>query len=387
MSAISKSPPGPVPSPAPHPLHACGDIILVLQGGGALGAYHGGVYQALAEAGIEPDWIVGTSIGAINGSLIAGNRRSLRLERLRAFWHQIEYAWPLAIARAMPIIGPAAANWLTMLAGNPAFFTPNPRVAWNPAWPVPPEQAGFYTVDPLRQTLDALIEADEFGRWPTRLTVGAAQLRTATMVYFDSGKMFLGLEHVLASGALPPAFPPVRIGGELYWDGGILSNTPIEFALAEHVGRPAIIFEVQLWDPEGDEPTSLNEVLNREKDLRFASRSAVEIDRHKELRRLRRLVADLAHRADSLDELVRARSQRLACEVQIHIVRLLAPRLPCEGQQKDIDFSREGISARWAAGLADMRHVLADAPWMRPADPDEGIIVHETHAGVTMASG
>jgi NTE family protein len=175
--------------------------------------------------------------------------------------------------------------------------------------------------------------------------------------------------------------------GELYWDGGILSNTPVEFALAEHEGAPALIFEVQLWDANGDEPTSVYQALSREKDVRFASRSAIEIARHKELRRLKRLVADLSHRADSWDEAMRARAAGHACDVQLHIVRLLAPRLENEDYQKDIDFSRQGIAARWAAGLADMREVLRDAPWTRATDPGEGIIVHETKAGVTMASG
>jgi NTE family protein len=386
MPGCPHAPANHAPSPARAALGGLGEVVLVLQGGGALGAYHGGVYEALVEAGIEPDWVIGTSIGAINGSLIAGNRQALRLERLREFWRLIEYEWPLRLARAMPFFGQAAAAWMMTVAGNPEFFLPNPRVGWDPARPVPPEQAGFYTVEPLRQTLDALIEADEFGRWPTRLTVGAAQVRTARMVYFDSAEMFLDLDHVLASGALPPAFPPVRIGGELYWDGGVLSNTPIEFALEQHVGQPALIFEVQLWDAQGAEPTSINQAMTREKDLRFASRAAVEIERHKELRRLRKLIADLCHRADTLDELMRARSEQQACEVQIHIVRLLAPRLPQDGQQKYLDFSRESIAARWAAGLADMRGVLAEAPWTRPVDPDEGIIVHETQAGVTTAS-
>lgn len=371
---------------APHPF---GEVVLVLQGGGALGAYHGGVYEALHEAGLEPDWIVGTSIGAINGSLIAGNRPACRLERLRAFWRRIEADGPLGLARALPFGGPATAAWWITVAGIPGFFQPNPRVGWDPLRAVPPEQAGFYSVEPLRETLEALTEADEFGRWPTRLTVGAAELATARMVYFDSAEMFLGLDHVLASGALPPAFPPVRIAGRLYWDGGVLSNTPLEFVLAEHMAEPALIFEVQLWDADGPEPASVSEAMGREKEVRFASRSAIEIARHKELRRMRRMIAELTGRLDPglLEDPMAARAVHEACRVQLHIVRLMAPRLPGEDRTKGLDFTRAGIEARWAAGLADMRRVLAEAPWTRDTDPGEGIIVHQTQDGVTMASG
>lgn len=369
-------------------LHHFGQIVLVLQGGGALGAYHGGVYEALHEAGVEPDWIVGTSIGAINGALIAGNRKSVRLDRLKQFWKLIEYEWPMQAARMFPFFGSATANLMTMTVGNPEFFVPNPLASFAMRSDVGAEKAAFYTVEPLRKTLDDLIEADEFRRWPTRLTVGAAKVTTSEMVYFDTDDLPLTIDHILASGALPPAFPAVRIDGALYWDGGILSNTPLEIVLEEHRRRPVLVIEVQLWDPVGPEPRSIMQGFTREKDVRYSSRATTEIERHKELLRLRTMIgkllqhmpAELQDNPEVLKIKAEQQSQRM------HIVRLLAPRLVNEDYNKDIDFSTQGIGERWSAGLSDMRAVLECRPWEAEAGEMEGIVIHETQAGVTLAT-
>lgn len=367
-------------------LHRFGQIVLVLQGGGALGAYHGGVYEALAEAGVEPDWIVGTSIGAINGALIAGNRKGTRLDRLKQFWKLIEYEWPVQAARMFPFFGAATANFMTMAVGNPEFFVPNPLASLAMRSDVGPEKAAFYTVDPLKKTLDDLIEADEFRRWPTRLTVGAAKVTTSEMVYFDSDDLPLTIDHILASGALPPAFPAVRIDGAIYWDGGILSNTPLEIVLEEHRRRPVLVIEVQLWDPVGPEPRTIMQGFTREKDVRYSSRATIAIERHKELLRLRTMIGKLVKHlpeGQQADPEVR----RIAAESQsqpLHVVRLLAPRLANEDYNKDIDFSREGIEARWSAGLSDMQKILDLRPWEQESGDLEGIVIHETQEGTML---
>src|SRR5688572_2354219 len=196
--------------PAAH-----GQVVLVLQGGGALGAYQAGVYEALCGAGIEPDWVIGTSIGAINAGLIAGNARENRLPRLREFWKRVEQASPLG-------------NFTTFACGIPAFFSPR-SLAWGGTQArVGLDAASFYSTEPLRETLSELLDLREP---TTRLTVGAVNVRSGQMRYFDSREERLGLEHVMASGALPPAFPAIRIQGEPYWDGGVYSNTPTEAAL------------------------------------------------------------------------------------------------------------------------------------------------------------
>ena len=221
--------PGPVthdPAPATDGLPS--RVVLVLQGGGALGAYQAGVYQALHEAGITPDWVIGTSIGAINAALIAGNAPDHRIARMQEFWKRVAHDPVVAAFGALPWIGPQLATMATMANGLPAFFRPNPLAFLGSNWPLGAERAAYYATDALRDTLSDLIDFERINAGPCRLTVGAANLRTAEMRYFDSRDTQLDVRHVMASGALPPGFPAVRIDGELYWDGGILSNTPVE---------------------------------------------------------------------------------------------------------------------------------------------------------------
>jgi NTE family protein len=204
-----------------------GQIVLVLQGGGALGAYQAGVYQALHEAGIEPDWVIGTSIGAINACLIAGNAPDERLSRLKEFWRRIRHGALSQLVGTAPWIGPTASKALTFTSGVRGFFEPNPWAMFGPHFNLGAEQAGYYSTHPLERTLRELVDFSFIAANKTRLTVGAANVRTSDMRYFDSRDMEITARHVMASGALPPAFPAVRIDGELYWDGGILSNTTI----------------------------------------------------------------------------------------------------------------------------------------------------------------
>jgi NTE family protein len=354
-----------------------GQIVLVFQGGGALGAYQAGVYQALHEAGIEPDWVIGTSIGAINAALIAGNAPTDRLDRLKAFWHRVEYAWPANAAAALPGGAPMS-RLMTMLYGLPAFFQPNPAAFMGNTWPLGAEQAAHYSTAPLRETLSALVNFDRINRKLTRISVGAANVCTSQMHYFDSRDQDFRVEHVMASGALPPAFPAVRVEGELYWDGGILSNTPLEAIFDDNPRRNALVFSVHVWNPDGTEPVTLSQVLNRQKDVQFASRSRSQIARQQQIHRLRHVIATLAGRLPEEERRSNEVAQLAAygCLTQMQVVALVAPALPDEDYTKDIDFSAGGIHARWEAGYAQTRSVLAQAPWTAPADPLEGVILH-----------
>ncbi len=327
-------------------------IVLVLQGGGALGAYQVGVYQALHEAGIEPDWVIGTSIGAINASIIAGNKPTDRMSRLKAFWQSVEYSPFQQALGTMPLWGTMASRWLTMTSGIASFFKPNPLALMGTHMPLGAGAAGYYSTAPLQTTLNELVDFTLVNQNTTRLTVGAASVRTSEMHYFDSRDMPLDARHVMASGALPPAFPAVRIDGDLYWDGGILSNTPVEAVFDDYPRRNSLVFAVHIWKPDGLEPETMWQILNRQKDIQYSSRAATHIARQKQLHRLRHVVSELVTR---MPEQLRQdpEVQDLAgygCLTRMHVVRLLAPTLDGEDHTKDIDFSPAGIHARWAAG-------------------------------------
>jgi NTE family protein len=376
-----------VPEPqtaAPHArLRSAQRVVLVLQGGGALGAYQAGVYQALHEAGLEPHWVIGTSIGAINASLIAGNAPSERLEKLREFWRRVEYGDAARAFLPFPLVGAQMATWATMLTGIAAFFTPNPVALAGAHWPLGAEKAGYYLTHPLRATLQDLVDFERIEAGAPRLTVGAANVRTAQMQYFDSSDMPLDVRHVLASGALPPAFPPVRIGEDLFWDGGILSNTPVEAVFDDVPRRSAVVFAVHVWNPNGPEPDTILDVMHRQKNVQYASRAQTHIARQKQIHRLRHIISELGARLppEQRDETMVRDMASYGCLTQMHVIRLLAPSLEGENHTKDIDFSRQGIHARWQAGYANTRAVLARAPWEQPVDPLEGFVLHEAAEG------
>ena len=350
-----------------------GQVVLVLQGGGALGAYQLGVYQAMHEAGIEPDWVIGTSIGAVNGAIIAGNPPNQRLDRLRQFWHRMEQN-ALGFA-AMPR---AVANLITMGQGIPAFFEPNLPAWWNPEARVGAENASYYRTAPLRTTLETLVDFPHLNARHTRLTVGAVNARTGAMRYFDSRREKLSAQHVMASGALPPAFPAVRIDGQPYWDGGIYSNTPIEAVLDDEPRRSSVIFSVQVWNPDGSEPESVIQVLDKHKEIQYASRAS-NIEQQRKLHRLRHVIRQLTlHLSDeaAMSEEVRELAA-WGCGTTMHIVSLKSPRLGNEDHTKDIDFSADGIRQRWQAGYEDARRFIELRPWEREVDPIEGVAIHE----------
>jgi NTE family protein len=355
-----------------------GQVVLVLQGGGALGAYQVGVYQALHEAGIAPDWVIGTSIGAINAALICGNLPEHRLERLDTFWRGLERQGAVAAAFDPFGVGALLATMTTVLGGVPSFFLPN-AAAWRGArTPASVEQASYYSTAPLRATLTELIDWKVLRDCRTRLTVGAVNVCSGRMRYFDSRDESLGVEHVMASGALPPAFGAVRIDGEPYWDGGIYSNTPIEAVLDDTPRRDSLIFAVNVWHQKDAEPTSIWEVMSRQKDIQFASRADSHIARQKQIHRLRHVIRELTKELPAARQ-ADAKVRDLAawgCGTQMHVAHLLAPRVESEDHTKDIDFTSDGIRIRRDAGYADTMRMVERAPWTAPADPIEGVIEH-----------
>jgi NTE family protein len=356
-----------------------GQIVLVLQGGGALGAYQVGVYQALHEAGFEPDWVIGTSIGAINAAIVAGNAPGERVAKLHAFWDSLQWRTPWGVPVAPPGVLNPLANLTTLTQGIGGFFAPNPASWWGPFASLGLERAAFYDTAPLRATLEGLVDFKRIAQGATRLTVGAVNVRTGEMRYFDSRRDKLAAAHVMASGALPPAFPAIRIGGEPYWDGGVYSNTPIEAVLDDNPRRSSTIFAVHMWNPSGSEPDTIWQVLGRQKDIQYASRAGSHIARQQQIHRLRHVINELVAR---LPERERARNdvRELAawgCSTTMHIVRLLAPRLEGEDHTKDIDFTPAGIRARCEAGYRDTKEAIAEAPWTAPADPLQGVYVHD----------
>ena len=362
-----------------------GQVVLVLQGGGALGAYQAGVYEALHEAGIEPDWVIGTSIGAINAALITGNAPADRLARLRTFWSRVEQQADNELLRFFTGAWNLPANLATIAQGIPAFFVPSPLAWLGTHAPLGIESAAYYTTSPLRATLAELVDLDYLNACRTRLTVGAVNVRNGEMRYFDSRDEPVILDHVLASGALPPAFPAVRINGDPYWDGGVYSNTPIEAVLDDNPRRDSVIFAVQIWDPTGPEPESVWQVMGRLKDIQYASRSRSHLARQKQIHHLRHVIRELALK---LPETVRNRPEvkELAswgCGTTMHVAWLMAPKLDGEDYTKDIDFTPAGIRARWQAGHADTRRMLDRAPWNKPAGATESILIHEDAGHLT----
>jgi len=271
----------------------------------------------------------------------------------------------------------------TVSMGLPGFFVPRPAALFSPHSALGAESAGYYSVDPLRETLSDLIDFDHLASSGTRLTVGASSVRTAEMRYFDSRDTPLNLEHVIASGALPPSFPAVRIEGELYWDGGILSNTPVEVVFDDKPRRDSLVFAVHLWNPNGDEPETIWDVSNRQKDITYSSRAVSHIRRQRQLHRLRHVVAELGKLLpeDTLKSNAVREMLGYGCLTRMHVVRLLAPTLPGEDHLKDIDFSRDGIRQRREAGYHHTKETLEKAPWRAPHDPMEGFLLHEACGG------
>jgi NTE family protein len=358
-------------------------VALVLQGGGALGAYQAGVYQALHEHGLTPDWVVGTSIGAINAAIIAGNPRSIRVQRLKEFWDAVAHR-DLLDMRRVPDPARKLNTWLatidTVVHGVRGFFTPRPPNPFDAGLPVPPEEASFYDTSELADTLKRLVD---FGylNMPggMRLTVSAIKVTCGKLINFDSAKQDIGVEHVMASGALPPGFPPVRIDGDLYWDGGLYSNTPLEIVLEDEPRHDRLCFMVDLWSADGPEPCTFDEVRTRQKDITFASRSDRHIHTYLRMHNLRRIVramhdqlSDESKRDAGLIEL-----DKLGSDTTMHIVRLVYAGRDWNMASKDINFSKGSIEWRWEQGYNDAMRAVEHAGWLASVPAETGVVIHE----------
>lgn len=355
-----------------------GQVVLVLQGGGALGAYQLGVYEAMCESGIEPDWVIGTSIGAINAALIVGNPVESRARQLSAFWNRVTHQSSIdAITTMWTSLGKTLANLTTISHGIAGFFQPNPLSSLGVIAPLGLDHASYYLMTPLRDTLNELVDFDILNSGHPRITVSAVSVCTGKMRYFDSRDQGLSVEHIMSSGALPPAFPAVRVDGEPYWDGGIYSNTPIEAVLDDKPRRSSVIFSVQMWNPTGDEPDNILRVSERQKDIQYASRTESHIARQQQIHRLRHVIRELAKHLPA-SERAKPEVQELAawgCNTTMHLIKLAAPRLAGDDYLKDIDFTPMGIAARRQSGYDDTKRAIAARPWEAAMDPIEGMAV------------
>src|SRR5258708_11594893 len=360
-------------------------VILVLQGGGALGAYQAGVFEGMSEAGYPPDWIIGVSMGAINGALIAGNPPNQRIERLHAFWDRVSSGISIT---APPFFGALrqeftnASATLGSVVGVPGFFVPRvPPPAFMPDGA--PGALSVYDVDPLRTTLRRLVDFKLIKRRKVRLSVGAVNVRTGCSRYFDSIQTRIGPEHVLASGALPPAFAPVEIDGEHYWDGGIVSNTPLWYAVDHSPAVNVLIVQVDLFNAEGDLPQNLDQVIERHKDIMYSSKARVDTGHVRQIRRLRGALRRLLQklplrlRADSDVKTLEAAGRR----GNIDILKLINRRCGYTGSTKDYEFSRATVEELWAAGLEDARGVVAHPERLIRTNLSDSVRVYDLMRG------
>jgi len=358
-------------------------VALVLQGGGALGAYQAGVYQALHEHALTPDWVVGTSIGAINAALIAGNERAARLDRLREFWDIVAHEDLLDMHQVPDPVRRFNIMLTTLDAaarGVPGFYAPRWGSPFFIGLPVASEQASYYDTAPLEQTLSRLVDLDRLNlNSDVRLTVSAIRVKCGRLENFDSANHNVTIRHVMASGALPPGFPPVRIDGELYWDGGLYSNTPLETVLADEPRVDTVCFMVDLWSAEGPEPQSVEQVQTRQKDVLYASRSQRHIDAYLRGHRLRSLVRMLRRKVpdEALSAAERAELDKVGADTTIHIVRLAYAGRDWLMASKDINFSRGSIEWRWNQGYRDAMRAIEAGAWQIAAPAGAGVLVHE----------
>ena len=358
-------------------------IVLVLQGGGALGAYQAGVYQALHEHDLVPDWIVGTSIGAINAALLAGNHKADRLQKLKQFWDRVSHSDGIDLAN-LTDTHRRSSVWMstfdTVLRGVPGFFKPRLLSWFGMGAEVAPEEASFYDTAPLAETLDELVDFDYLNApGGMRLTINALKVKTGELVNFDNAYLRMNARHVLASGALPPGFAAVRIDDELYWDGGLYSNTPLATVLDDLPHVDTLCFMVDLWSADGPEPNTLDEVQTRLKDVTFASRSKRHIDdylsTHNMQHKLRELYALLPARAKT--ETVAAELAALGADSTMHVVRLPYAGRDWHMASKDINFSKGSITWRWEQGYKDALRAIDHAGWLNTVPEETGLVVHE----------
>ncbi len=373
--------------PAARPEFEC--IALLLQGGGALGAYQAGVYQALSEASLQPDWVAGISIGAINAALIAGNAPKDRVARLRTFWERITPMQPVdSIAKLGPaswMRGELSRGLLTHLSagaaivtGVPSFFEPRVPLAWlHPSGSL--EATSYYSTARLKTTLEQLIDFDRINSQETRFSVGAVNVTTGNFVYFDNTTHTIRPEHVMASGALPPAFPAIEIEGEFYWDGGLVSNTPLQWVLESEPQRDTLAFQVDLWNARGSFPRNVAEVMTRQKEIQYSSRTRSNSDRFRYTQKLRNTFASLLEKLPAdLQDLPELDVLRpVASAKAYNIVQLIYRAKGYEGDYKDYEFSRLSMEEHWRSGYHDTVRMLRHPEALQRPDNVEGVLTFD----------
>ncbi len=373
---------------APELRGECQRVALILQGGGALGSYQGGVCEALAEAGYQPDWVAGISIGAINAALIVGNPPEKRLAALREFWNRVTkdriWAPEALVADNEPVrrwLHAMAAAGAAML-GVPAFFSPRPVPAlFSP--PGSPGAVSYYDTGPLRATLEELVDFDLINRGPVRLSIGAVNVLSGNFVYFDSKERRLGPEHIMASGALPPGFPPVEIDGEPYWDGGLVSNTPLAAVLEDSDSIDTLCFQVDLFPARGLAPQNMADVEQRRKDIQYSSRTRLNTDAYRvqydlnaRLRQVLNKLSPAQRREPAMLEIAAGLSG-----ARMHIAQLIYRPTKYELDSKDYEFSRMTMLEHWRHGRDDTAAGLAGAcGWRQPMPPGQGLATYDLTA-------
>lgn len=363
-------------------------IVCTFQGGGALGAYQAGILRALDEAKYYPDWYVGTSIGAINAAIAAGNPEKVRVEKIIQFWESI--ATPNAIDESMLPNDPMSRKLqhllsahASMLWGQPGFFVPRipaPGFGWQGC----PDTLSYYDTKPLRDTLEHYIDFDRINKDKSvRLSVGAVEVCSGTMVYFDSHKQVIGPEHIMASGALPPGFPAVEVDGKFYWDGGITNNSPIGYVFTHPEHKNMLCFMIDLFDSYGLYPTTLDEVLKRKKDIEYSSRFVHMIKLYQEVQVLKNNIKLLTKLIP--EEQKHSQEMRLCCsrgqETTINLVRFLCKHDKTELASKDFEFSKKTIHERIATGYQDVKRAIKKSPWNKKVPITEGIVLHDMSVG------
>ncbi|QGZ58910.1 DUF3734 domain-containing protein [Paraburkholderia acidiphila] len=378
----------------PFELPRYDEIALVLQGGGALGSYQAGVFEGLAQAGVEPHRIAGVSIGALNTAIIAGNEPARRVEALRGFWesicHPLDWLGNLGTL-AMPIFShqELARRWASMWAagralteGQPGFFSPRrplPIAGWHKATP---NTVSYYDTAALKSTLQRFADFDRINDGPIRVSVGAVNVRSGNLVYFDNAKMRLEPEHFMASGALPPGFPAVEIDGEYYWDGGLVSNTPLTEVLRDADHKDTLVFQVDLWSASGNVPADFMDVAERAKDIQYSSRTRaitnMLADRQKHARFIKELLEHVPAEARRNDPLFRL-AENVADGSSINVVHLIYKNKPYEGHYKDYEFSADTMKEHWSSGVEDIRASFSHPDWFAIPSREQGFVTHDIH--------
>src|SRR5215471_8813410 len=372
--------------PTPPSTPAKAQRVLVLQGGGALGSYQAGAYQALCHFDFEPEWVAGISIGAINAAIIAGNERNKRVERLKEFWDMVSQpvSWNPVVPgdRARSLFNETSAAIIATF-GVPGFFSPRfpPAQLWPPGTT---DALSYYDTAPLKKTLERLVDFDRINDLKTRLSVGAVGVTSGNFEYFDNfafkklGKK-IGPEHIMASGALPPGFPAVVIEGEHYWDGGIASNTPLDYVLDEETKRDLLIFQVDLFSARGELPVSLLEAAEREKDIRYSSRTRMNTDKNRQIHNARKAVRSLISKLpDHLkdDPSVKFLSEA-AKENTVTVVHLIYKSKNYESSSKDYDFSHVAMVEHWNAGVRDVHLSMRHKEWLERPQSGETMVTYD----------